>query len=55
MSIAHGGCAEDAEAVANMIREAKPDTEVTIEIYEPVTGSYVGPGTVALFFVGKKT
>ena len=55
VSIAHGGCAEDAEAVANMIREAKPDTEVTIEIYEPVTGSYVGPGTVALFFVGKKT
>jgi DegV family protein with EDD domain len=54
VSIAHGGCEEEAVAVADMIREAKPGTEIELEIYEPVTGSYVGPGTVALFFVGRK-
>ena len=55
VSIAHGGCEEDANFVADLIREAKPGTEIAMEIYEPVTGSYVGPGTVALFFVGQKT
>ena len=55
VSIAHGGCEEDANYVAALIREGKPGTEIAMEIYEPVTGSYVGPGTVALFFVGKKT
>lgn len=54
VSIAHGGCEEDANYVADLIREGKPGTEIAMEIYEPVTGSYVGPGTVALFFVGKK-
>ncbi len=55
VSIAHGGCEEDAVYVADLIREGKPGVEIEIEIYEPVTGSYVGPGTVALFFVGRKT
>ena len=54
VSIAHGGCEEDAQYVADLIREGKPGTEIAMEIYEPVTGSYVGPGTVALFFIGKK-
>ena len=54
VSIAHGGCEEEAVWVADLIREAKPGTEIEMEIYEPVTGSYVGPGTVALFFVGRK-
>ena len=55
LSIAHGGCEEDAVYTDDLIREAKPDVKIEMEIYEPVTGSYVGPGTVALFFVGKKT
>ena len=54
VSIAHGGCAEDAEYVASMMREAYPGLEIDIQIYEPVTGSYVGPGTVAMFYIGKK-
>ena len=54
LSIAHGGCEPDAVAVADMIREAKPGIPIEMEIYEPVTGSYVGPGTVALFFIGRK-
>ena len=54
LSIAHGGCEDEAVAVADMIREGRPGTHIEMEIYEPVTGSYVGPGTVALFFIGKK-
>lgn len=54
LSIAHGGCEDEAVAVADMIRAAKPGVEIEMEIYEPVTGSYVGPGTVALFFIGRK-
>ncbi len=54
LSIAHGGCEDEAGAVADMIREGRPGTHIEMEIYEPVTGSYVGPGTVALFFIGKK-
>ena len=54
VSIAHGGCEEEARYVADLIREGRPGTEIELEVYEPVTGSYVGPGTVALFFVGRK-
>lgn len=54
VSIAHGGCEEDAVFVADLIREGRPGTEIEMEVYEPVTGSYVGPDTVALFFVGRK-
>lgn len=54
VSIAHGGCSEDAEYVADLMREAYPGLEIDIQIYEPVTGSYVGPGTVAMFYIGKK-
>ncbi len=52
VAIAHGNCAEDAQYVVSLIREKHPEVTVHVEIYEPVTGSYVGPGTVALFFVG---
>ena len=52
VAIAHGDCEEDAQTVAALIREQHPEVEVEIECYEPVTGSHVGPGTVALFFVG---
>ena len=52
VGIAHGGCPERAEALAEMLREQHPPREIMIECYEPVTGSHVGPGTVALFFWG---
>lgn len=54
VSIAHGGCAEEAEYVADLMKEAFPGLAVDIQVYEPVTGSYVGPGTVAMFYIGKK-
>lgn len=52
VGIAHANCKEDAEKLANLIREKLPPKEILIAKYEPVTGSHVGPGALALFFEG---
>jgi DegV family protein with EDD domain len=50
--IAHADSPEDAESLARSLREIGHTGEMLIVCYEPVTGSHVGPGTVALFFYG---
>lgn len=52
--ISHGDCLEDAEYVANKIKEKLHVKDVLINILDPVIGAHSGPGTVALFFVGTK-
>ncbi len=52
VAICHADCAEDAETLAQMIRE-RGARDVITEYYDLCTGSHVGPGTVALFFYGK--
>lgn len=52
VGIAYTDCPEDAEALAGMIRKSHRPKELLVVQYEPVTGSHVGPGTVALFFKG---
>jgi len=37
-----------------MINESKPPKEIITVCYEPVTGSHVGPGALALFFMGNE-
>ena len=54
VGIAHADCAEDAAALTAMLREAREDLDVVTVVYEPVTGSHVGPGTLALFFEGSR-
>lgn len=49
--IAHGDCLPEAEALAVRLRANHPPKEIMIEMYEPVTGAHVGPGTIALFFL----
>lgn len=51
IGIAHAGCAQDAEALAELLRREKPPRDILTVCYEPVTGSHVGPGTLALFFL----
>lgn len=51
--IAYTDCPEDAYALRDMLREKAEPKDFLIVRYEPVTGSYVGPGTVALFFEGQ--
>lgn len=54
VGIAHAGCAEDAQRLAEMIKEDGAPADIMLVCYEPVTGAHVGPGTVALFFEGKE-
>ena len=51
VGIAQAGCREDAEYLAQLLRRNKPPKEILTVEYEPVTGSHVGPGALALFFV----
>ena len=49
--ITHCNCIEDAELVKKMVLE-KINTTIEIYHYDFVTGSHVGPGTVAVFYEG---
>lgn len=51
-AICHCDCEEEADNLAAMIRELGA-TDVTVEYYDIVSGAHVGPGTIALFFMGK--
>lgn len=53
VGLAHADAAEDAQYVVDKLRAAGCTGEITVVMYEPVTGSHVGPGTVALFFYGE--
>ena len=51
IGIAHAACREDAEELIRLIKECEnPPKEILLVDYEPVTGSHVGPGALALFF-----
>lgn len=52
VGIAHAGCLKDAELLASYIKKDRPPAKIMTVNYEPVTGSHVGPGTLALFFFG---
>ena len=52
VGIAYTDCPEDAYELRDMLAAIRDPGEFMIVRYEPVTGSYVGPGTVALFFDG---
>ena len=49
--ISHGDCIDDANALADMIRENSGATVNLITNIGPVIGSHSGPGTLALFFL----
>lgn len=54
--VSHSGCREDAEAVAELVEDTfkKLNGRVEINYVGTTIGSHTGPGTVALFFWGKK-
>ncbi len=54
--ISQSACPEDAQAVALLVEERFPNLKGKVEIYPigATIGSHTGPGTVALFFWGKK-
>ncbi len=52
IAIMHADSEEDANALADMLRGLGAK-DIVIGYYDLCTGSHVGPGTVALFFMGK--
>lgn len=54
--ISNSACYEDAKAVADLIKNRFPNLndEILINSVGTTIGSHTGPGTVALFFWGKK-
>lgn len=52
--ITHGDCIEDAEYVADLVRERFGVTDITINYVDPVIGAHSGPGTLALFFLASE-
>ena len=51
--ISHGDCLEDAKTLAEMVKAKYPVQRLEINYVGPVIGNHSGPGTLALFFVGK--
>ncbi len=52
VGIAHADCEEEANALAETLRQHGAK-DILIEYYDLCTGSHIGPGTIALFFMGK--
>lgn len=54
MFISHGDCIDEAQFLADLLKEKYHVPEVYINYIGPVIGSHSGPGTIALFFIGKE-
>ena len=52
--ITHGDCIEEAEYVAEQVKERFGVKQVVINYVDPVIGAHSGPGTMALFFLADK-
>ena len=52
VGIAHADNETEVSYLVELLNEKKPPKEILTVCYEPVTGAHVGPGTVALFFLG---
>ena len=51
--ISHADCREDAQQLVDMIEQRHGGKVTSLSEIGPVIGSHAGPGTIALFFVGK--
>ncbi len=53
VSVFHGDCPEEADALEAMVKEAYPQLEVLHGDVGPVIGAHTGPGVLVLCYVGK--
>lgn len=51
--VVHGDCLEDAEVLAQLVKDTCGVQEVHIGYLGPVIGAHTGPGVLSLFFMGK--
>lgn len=54
VGISQSACKEDADYLESLIKQNRPPKQILQVEYEPVTGSHVGPGALALFFLGNE-
>ncbi|MFA6644951.1 MAG: DegV family protein [Bacilli bacterium] len=52
--IAHGDCLEEAKEVGGLINASMNVKDLFFSYIGPVIGSHSGPGTIAVFFMGKE-
>ncbi len=52
VAISHGDCLEEAQELAERVCQIAKPKELILCPHEPLTGSHVGPGMLALFFFG---
>lgn len=52
--ISHGDCPDDAQYVADLVKEKTGIQNILINILCPTIGAHSGPGTVALFYYGNE-
>lgn len=50
--ISHGDCADEAQTLADMIKEALPVADVRVSYVGSVIGAHTGPGVIAIFCMG---
>ena len=51
--VVHGDCPEDAQLLADLVKEKYGTKTVHIGYLGPVIGAHTGPGVLSLFFLGK--
>ena len=52
VGVAHADCRNDADMLIKLLHRSRPPRKILLVDYEPVTGSHIGPGALALFFRG---
>lgn len=55
VGVAHCDCRADAEHLVSLLQRNRPPKDILLVDYEPVTGSHLGPDSLALFFLGEET
>lgn len=53
VGVVHGNCPEEAQAVANLIKEETSFTNVIINDISPSIGTHAGPGALGVIYYGK--
>ena len=52
--IAHGDCEEDAKYIGEEVKKRYKVKNVVYNLIDPVIAAHAGPGTLAIFFMGKE-
>lgn len=52
IGISHCDCIEDAKELISLLRKRGAKNDIMLVDHEPVTGSHIGPGSLALYFEG---